>query len=434
MTTASAVSRVGTRTLAIGATVMLASLVAAPLAFASAGPDLPKAVAYLVAPTQLVDGHYYEAFAGSGFADYSLVLDGAFALAAAGGDDAALRTLVGFVGTGGKDGAGRTIDAWTGIGTRYASGGAIGKEALLAEIVGADPHSFGGHDLIAAIDASVCTQVSVAPDASCPAVGSYRYSPSVFSQALGVIAQLRAGDTTNAAAPLAYLRSLQHPDGSWPSLIPDTGNSDVDSTGAALMALDSTGSAAVAKGQAWIATQQEADGGFPGAAGDSTNSAALALQALSLAAATYAAPIARGVAFLAAEQNSDGGFNVAARGQQGSDVRASTQAVVGAVGTSYLALSRDLTSSPSPSPSPSQSPSVSATPTATASVSATPTASTQVSATKVSASSSTGAAAAGADPQSLPATGTELGLAAIAAALLLVAGTGLLAGARLRRH
>jgi hypothetical protein len=410
-------------------------LVAAPSAAASTGPDLPKAVAYLVAPSQLIDGHYYEAFAGSGFADFSLVIDGGFALAATGGDDTALTSLVTFLSTGGKDGAGRTVDDWTGIGTAFASGGSIGKEALLAEVVGANPRAFGGHDLLAALDASVCSAVSVAPDTSCAAVGNYRYSPSVFSQALGVIAQLRAGES--AAAPLAYLQGLQHADGSWPSLIPDTGDSDVDSTGMALMALALVPgtSAAVAKGEAWIAGQQETDGGFPGAAGDSTNSTALALQGLSLDATTYAGQIAHGLAFLAARQSTDGGFEVAAGGQPGSDVRASTQAVSGAVGTSFGVLSRALgtgspTPTPTPSPTPTPTPSPTPTPTPSATPSATSTASGPTPSTRVSA---TVLAAAG-DP-TLPATGSQAGGTGVAATLLLcVGGVLLLAARRVRRH
>src|SRR5262249_9958258 len=154
------------------------------------------------------------------------------------------------------------------------------KEALLAEVVGRDPRDFGGHDLIAALGASVCTAATAPPDFSCIAPGDYLFTGSVFSQSLGVMAALRAGDATGAEAPLAYLEGLQHADGSFPSLIPDTGDSDVDSTAMAAMtlALVPADAKAVDKAIAWIAGRQEADGGFPGAAGDSVNSAALATQ------------------------------------------------------------------------------------------------------------------------------------------------------------
>ncbi|WP_446684981.1 prenyltransferase/squalene oxidase repeat-containing protein [Kitasatospora gansuensis] len=323
-------------------------------------PDLTKGSSYLTDPAHLLGGHYYEAFPDSGFADFGLTVDGAYALAATGTDDAALRRIVDFLDQQGKDGNDRTVNDWTGIGTEYAGGGALGKEALLAEIVGRDPRNFGGHDLIAALDAAVCARRDDA--LGCDAAGNYTWATSVFSQALGVMAQLRAGDTANAAAPIAYLRGLQASNGSWPSLIPATGDADVDSTAMAVMALSlvpgEEAAQAVDQGLAWLAGQQETDGGFPGAAGDSTNSAALAVQGMTLRQPTYAAQIAKAVEFLADRQNADGGFDVASSGQQGSDVRASTQALGGVTGISFGTLKRDLgTTPPNPSPSPSQSPS-----------------------------------------------------------------------------
>lgn len=360
---------------AVGVSLWTATLPAhaAPV---SATPDLKKGTAYLVAPAQLTDGHYYQPF-GGGFADFGLTIDGAYALGATRQDDAAFTKIVQFLDQQKADGTGRTINDWTGIGTEYASGGSLGKEALLAEVAGKDPRAFGGHDLIAALDDAVCAEASTGSDTTCAAAGSYTYSPSVFSQALGVMAQLRAGDTANAAAPVAYLKGLQQAGGAWPSLIPASADSDVDSTAMAVMALallpdDEDASAAVAKGVAWIAKQQKADGGFPGAAGDSTNSAALAVQALTLAKDTYTAEITKTLAFLASQQNPDGGFDVAAGGQPGSDVRASTQAVGGATGISFGTLLVDTPSSPpptgttSPSPTPTSASPTPSSPTPTA--------------------------------------------------------------------
>ncbi len=309
---------------------------------AGSTPDLTKATGYLVAPANLIAGHYYESFPG--FADFGLTIDGALALASAGKNDPALAKIVTFLDQRGTDSGGQSVDAWTSIGTVYANGGSIGKEALLAEATGYDPKNFGGHDLIAALDSTVCAAATSSVDAVCAAAGNYANSGSIFSQSLGIMAQLRAGDSTNAASPISYLESLQRGSGAWPSQIPDSGDSDVDSTAMAMMALSLVpgASAAVAKGAAWLAAQQQADGGFPGAAGDSTNSAALAIQGLSLDAATYATQIAKALAFLAGQQNSDGGFNVAAGGQPGSDVRASTQITSGATGISFGTLSHDV--------------------------------------------------------------------------------------------
>ncbi|MFJ7625203.1 prenyltransferase/squalene oxidase repeat-containing protein [Streptomyces sp. NPDC097595] len=311
------------------------------------GPDLKKGVAYLTGAAQLKQGRYYPVGPGSGRADFGLTIDGAYALAATGLNNARLRGIVDFLDDQGKDGEGRTVNDWTGAGTEYAAGGSIGKTALLAEAVGRDPRDFAGQDLIAALDKAVCPAASTAPDRSCAAEGAYTYAPSVFSQALAVMAQLRAGDKDNAKAPLAYLESLQNDgNGAWPSLIPPTGDSDVDSTAIAAMALDLAGGdqadAAVGKALKWIASKQLPDGGFPGAAGNSVNSAALAVQGLSLDKDTYKKEIDAALKFLAGQQNGDGGFKVAKEGQPGSDLRASTQAVGGATGISFGKLDRSL--------------------------------------------------------------------------------------------
>ncbi|MFC8823819.1 prenyltransferase/squalene oxidase repeat-containing protein [Streptomyces sp. NPDC057137] len=327
------------------------------------GPDLKKGTAYLTAPARLKQGHYYENLAGSGFADFGLTIDGAFALAATGQDNNALRGIVDFLDDRGKDGStpGRTVDDWTGAGTTHAAGGSMGKAALLAEVVGRDPRDFAGQDLVAGLGEAVCAAPSQAPDRRCAAKGAYAYAPSVFSQTLGIMAQLRAGEKDAAAGPIAYLADLQHDSGAWPSLVPPTGDSEVDSTAMGAMALDlvndDKAAAAVDKALAWIAREQLADGGFPGASGNSVNSAALAVQGLSLDAAKYGTEITKARKFLAAQQNKDGGFDVAADGQPGSDVRASTQALSGAVGTSFGTLVRDLSgTTPQPPAGPGATP------------------------------------------------------------------------------
>ncbi|MFF3720813.1 prenyltransferase/squalene oxidase repeat-containing protein [Streptomyces erythrochromogenes] len=329
---------------------------------AGGGPDLKKGAGYLVDRTRLIQGRYYEDSPGSRFADYGLTIDGAYALAATGHDDTALRGIVDFLDKGGKDGRARGVHDWTMIGTKYAGGGSIGKVAVLAEAVGRDPRSFGGQDLIAALAKGICPAKSTAPDRSCADKGVYTNATSVFSQSLGVIAQVRAGETAAAAAPIASLKGLQEPNGAWRSMIGEPSATEVDSTAMAAMALDllpDAGSqAAVDKALAWLAAQQEPDGGFPGASGISVNSAALAVQGLSLDAAKYQGQIARAREFLASQQNGDGGFNIAKGKQPGSDVRASTQAVGGATGISFGTLTRSLAgTTPEPVPSTSVPPS-----------------------------------------------------------------------------
>ena len=319
---------------------------------APAGPDPQRAVAYLTDPAQLVDGHYHDPF-GLGQADWGLTLDSVLALAAQGGNDAAYRKLVDFLATNGKDPAGLDVISWTGIGTDYVDGGSIGKLALVAEVAGRDPHQFAGHDLVAELAKATCTSTAPIGQSSCAAAGNYAGGSSVFKQALGLIGQVRGGAGEAAvAAPAAYLRGLQAADGGWPSLIPSGGaGADVDSTALAVMALTlvpgDAAAAAAQRGIAWIAGTQLADGAFPGfappgsAPAHSTNSTALALQALRLSAGNHTAQITKALTFLAGTQNADGGFDIDSANDF-SDLRATTQVVVGIVGRSYATLLHDL--------------------------------------------------------------------------------------------
>ena len=415
-------------------------VVASPLAAtaATAAPDLDAALHYLatttgasgvVNGTSLAHDGYYEAF--DQFGDFGLTIDGAFALAATGSDNSTLRTVVTFLAERKKDGSARTIDDWTGIGTPYATGGAIGKEAVLAEVTGNDPRAFGGHDLIAALAQTICTTTDV-PN-GCGGPGNYLYSTSTFSQAFGIIAAVRAGDTGSAVGPIAYLEGLQQASGAWPSVIPDSGDSDVDSTAMAAMALallpgDATASAAVTKGLAWIASRQSAQGGFPGVAPDSTNSSGLAIQALTLDHATYASQIAQATAFLAAQQNSDGGFDVAAGSQQGSDVRASAQVVGGVIGTSFGTLSDVVAPGPGGGGS-----TTTTTLTDTTTTVANPTGGESTPTTVAATATTAVVPATVGAPATLPATGIDAGRALGWVVALLVLGTGATFAGRPRR-
>ncbi|WP_375489337.1 prenyltransferase/squalene oxidase repeat-containing protein [uncultured Jatrophihabitans sp.] len=303
----------------------------------AATPNLTKAADYLT--RQLVDGDHYEPF-GPGSKDIGLTIDGGLALASFGSADESLGAIADYVSA--------HVGDYTFLGTQYAAqyadGGSIGKVALLAESVGRNPRSFGGFDLIKEIESRVCVKADAT--IGCAGAGNYRNANTTFKQALGLIAQLRAGDGKSAERPAAYLEGTQHADGSFSSIIPTTGDSETDSTGMAAMGLalvpGSKARAALAKALRWLAGQQESSGGFPGASGDSVNSAAIVVQALRLDAQTYNTQIVKAEKFLTAEQNTDGGFNVASN-TTGSDLRASTQALGGAVGTPFGSVLDNLT-------------------------------------------------------------------------------------------
>src|SRR6201999_3475531 len=78
-----------TRLIAVGVAVTGLAVLNLPAASATGStPDLAAGASYLAGPATLVDGHYYELFPG--FADFGLTMDGGFALAATGSQDAAL--------------------------------------------------------------------------------------------------------------------------------------------------------------------------------------------------------------------------------------------------------------------------------------------------------------------------------------------------------
>ncbi|MFB7938751.1 prenyltransferase/squalene oxidase repeat-containing protein [Streptomyces sp. NPDC056049] len=404
---------------------------------AGEGPDLKKGSAYLADHRRLIQGRYYEG--SPRFADYGLTIDGAYALAATGHDNTTLRNIVDFLDKGGEDASGRGVHDWTKVGTKYAGGGFIGKAAVLAESVGRDPRAFGGKDLIAALARGVCPAATPAEPRKCAGKGNYTYATSVFSQSLGVIAQVRAGETAAAASPVAYLKSLRDPStGAWPSLIGEPSDIEVDSTAMAAMAMDllpdAEAQAAVDRALVWLAGQQLPDGGFPGASGNSVNSAALAVQGLSLDTEKYAAEIAKARKFLASQQNKDGGFNVSKGGQAGSDVRASAQAVGGATGISFGTLTRDLsgtTAEPVPSPSgPPASPSSTPVIITPGEDGGTGSGGSQTSGTGGGGSQASGTGKGG----SLAATGSQVTALAVTAVLLVAAGWGATHLARRRRE
>ncbi|MGI5447632.1 prenyltransferase/squalene oxidase repeat-containing protein [Streptomyces sp. CA-243310] len=390
------------------------------------GPDIKKGLAYLTRPGNLIQGRYYEGSPAR--ADYGMTIDGAYALAATGGDDTTLRNIVDFMDKGGKDGEGRGIHAWTMIGTKYAVGGAIGKTALLAESVGRDPRSFGGQNLIAALAKDTCAGKNTDVVPYCGGKGAYGNAKSVFDQSLGVIAQVRAGENTAAVEPIAYLKSLQHPNGSWSSMLVGKSPDEVDSTAMAAMTVDllpdADSQAAVDKALAWLAGEQLADGGFRGASGISVNSAALAIQGLSLDTPRYGAQIAKARKFLATQQNSDGGFNITADKEPGSDVRASTQAIGGTTGISFATLTRSLQgTTPQPIPNITGGAGTSG---------GTPVIVTPGETT--GGSGSGGTVAQGGTGGSLASTGVQVGILAGAAAALSLAGWRLVVMARSRRN
>ncbi len=149
-------------------------------------------------------------------------------------------------------------------------------EAVVA--AGDAAQSFGGEDLV--------TTLSSAYDETTGAYGD----GEAFTQALAIQGLVAAGAQVPAPA-VQFLVSAQDSDGGWdyqdaandPKAATDFDTSDTNSTSMVLMALDAAGDhARDTSALAWLATQQDADGGFPYQSGDGSDpdSTALVIQAI----------------------------------------------------------------------------------------------------------------------------------------------------------
>ncbi|HEY6526966.1 MAG TPA: prenyltransferase/squalene oxidase repeat-containing protein [Solirubrobacteraceae bacterium] len=149
--------------------------------------------------------------------------------------------------------------------------GALERTILVARAASASARSFGGRDLIAALqrrfrgDGSISGQVNLT--------------------AFAVLA-LRADGVWPSSRTLRWLVRQQDADGGF-SFSGAGGSSDVDDTGAALEALAGDGAAAhaMARAVAFLRRQQDRDGGFPSQPGMGSNaqSTAWAVQGLDAA-------------------------------------------------------------------------------------------------------------------------------------------------------
>jgi energy-coupling factor transport system substrate-specific component len=147
--------------------------------------------------------------------------------------------------------------------------GSLERTILVARAAGQSARSFGGHDLIAALERHMGASGSV--------------SSQVNLTAFAVLA-LRADGVTPPARTLDWLERQQDRDGGF-SFAGAGGSSDVDDTGATLEALAGAGGRARtvrARAVAYLRRQQDGDGGFASQPGGGSNaqSTAWAIQGM----------------------------------------------------------------------------------------------------------------------------------------------------------
>jgi hypothetical protein len=303
-----------------------------------------------------------------------------------------------------------------------SSAGGCGELIQAALATGADPHSFGGLDLVARLNAYYD-----------PATGKYG-DGQAFTQALAIQGLAGDGQTVPAAA-LTFLRAAEDSDGGWdyqdvrddPNAATNFDTSDSNSTAMVLMALDSAGDhSRDSAGVAWLHTLQNTDGGFSFQGGGSDpDSTALVLQAILGTGASPTSPAwtvsgHTPAAELVATQDPSGGYTFP--GNSGPDTFTTSQVPPALDGTPYpipAASSLYVPGTPlggSPAPPPS------ATPTPTSSFTAgvvTPQPALASGSAAVP-TPSTGAAAGGGMPQALAVALLAVGAAILAAELCLV--------------
>ncbi len=333
--------------LVLSVTVGVTAAVVTPAAALAAEPAAAEKAATWLAGDLTEAGTVVGSFPGDDgqdvvFTDYGRSLDAAFALLVAGGhDDVLSRTLTTLTSAG-------TVKAYTqgapfdAANAAYA--GATAKLAFLVETAGGDATSVGGVDLLQQLEDLIAE--GRVKDRS--EFGDYA---NLFGQSFAVLAFDTAGRSTATTQSLVQgLLSAQCADGSFPEAFePAAGKTctgSVDATGLVLQALaavDLGSSEDAQRARTWLQGQQRSDGGFPGEAPvNSTGYAAMGLAAVGGTGVDAAS------AYLAGQQNADGGLRRGAGSTTTSDAFATAQALPALLGRTFLSGARTVTLQPVP--------------------------------------------------------------------------------------
>jgi len=360
-----------------------------PPALATVAGAEDTAAAAFISRTLAAGGDHYVYPDSGGFLDGGNTIDGIIALSAVGTEQAQADASLAFLQShlGDYIGSGKEV---------YA--GPLAKTLLAVVVAGGDPKAFGGHDLIAELQALETTQGRFSDES---AYGDYS---NTIGQSLAVLGLARAGQGIDVGA-VQQLLQRQCDDGGFAGSLATAGGcaSDPDATAFAVQALlavssstfcngDAEGmaaraAAAAAAGLNLLANIQGATGGFTSADGAvNANTTGVAAQALTAGGRTSAADAA--IAFIKDLQYGDSSA-VALRGgiafsadtrsttvPTDSDLRATPQAALGLAGSSLVSVLAPGIANPAPSttcpPAPTRAPVV-APPTSTTTPTATPT-------------------------------------------------------------
>lgn len=290
-----------------------------------AGTSVDRASSFVVA--SLAGGDHVVGPFGP---DLGQTADVALGLAAAGGQAPALAKVVAYL----KANAAAYVHGDPSFGEKpdanYA--GPTGKLAVVAQVTGNDPTSFGGLDLLAELRTLASPTGRFLDDS---AFGDFS---NPLGQAFDVLALQRAGGAPRPT--IDALIAAQCTDGGFPDAFGGTCASSADASGLALQALvaGDVGCPAAAA-LAYLQTHQSADGSFTSSAVDPTktpvanvNSTAYAALGLTAARASTAAA----VVYLRSVQNPDGGLPTVPSSSPSSNLFATAQALAALAARSFL--------------------------------------------------------------------------------------------------
>jgi hypothetical protein len=277
-----------TRRVAIAATSLAVLATVVPLdAHASSSPIPPvRAKATAAAhwqASQFRDGRIHT----SGFEDWGLTIDSAFAIAADGTQPLRLRRVTRAIRN--------NYFAHYAVYQGDVSAGAMSKALVAARVLGQRPRSFGGHNVRRQVLRLVAPVRAGFESGRVRDTGTTDYS-NTFSQSYAVLGLARTGGVPRPA--VNYLLKQQCAKGYFRTFETagktcDTSSSgsDVDATSMALQALVAARASgthglhrAIARAGRWLVSRQHRSGGFGGGAATravNTNSTGLAVQALS---------------------------------------------------------------------------------------------------------------------------------------------------------
>jgi hypothetical protein len=272
-------------TAALGCTVAAAPALTANASSPALYPTIARASAGWLAG-QLVQGnHFVSVYDKVTSPDQGETIDAIFAFAAARVENSVGASAIAWLEQP------SVLSGYIGAGTEsYA--GETAKVALAAEVRGLNPASFGKVNLIARL-AKLLAKSGRYSDHS--VYGDYS---NAFSQALAIIALSRDGGAP--ARAVRFLVSSECKNGGYPlDFGQKTCVSDTDATAMDAQALLAAGQRTAAlRGLKWLASVQQANGGFDTVGGTSPNANTTGLAGEAFAAAGLSRPEARAAKFL----------------------------------------------------------------------------------------------------------------------------------------